>query len=154
MCVNLQNKKKLRCFLEKFTQLTKILHDRRSRRSRQISSLFGQKLNFKEAFVRLTSILWREKRRVFQQNRHSWTHVCYLFHHMDGYQDDIWWHRDVHRIRVLENRNKCQLNYVLGDKKCCLKLEHETVFLYGRRTRPRIDALNWAEDHEFDGHPA
>ena len=31
--------KKLRCFLEKFTQLTKILHDRRSRRSRQISSL-------------------------------------------------------------------------------------------------------------------
>ena len=35
----MQNKKKLRCFLEKFTQLTKILHDRRSRRSRQISSL-------------------------------------------------------------------------------------------------------------------
>ena len=31
--------KKLRCFLEKFTQLTKILHDRWSRRSRQISSL-------------------------------------------------------------------------------------------------------------------
>ena len=31
--------KKLRCFLKKFTQLTKILHDRRSRRSRQISSL-------------------------------------------------------------------------------------------------------------------
>ena len=30
---------KLRCFLEKFTQLTKILHDRRSRRSRQIPSL-------------------------------------------------------------------------------------------------------------------
>ena len=41
MCVNLQNKKKLRCFLEKFTQLTKILHDCRSRRSRQISSLKG-----------------------------------------------------------------------------------------------------------------
>ena len=40
VCVNLQNKKKLRCFLEKFTQLTKILHDRRSRQSRQISSLF------------------------------------------------------------------------------------------------------------------
>ena len=39
VCVNSQNKKKLRCFLEKFTQLTKILHDRRSRRSRQISSL-------------------------------------------------------------------------------------------------------------------
>ena len=31
--------KKLRCFLKKFTQLTKILHDRRSRRSRQIPSL-------------------------------------------------------------------------------------------------------------------
>ena len=31
--------KKLRCFLKKFTQLTKNLHDRRSRRSRQISSL-------------------------------------------------------------------------------------------------------------------
>ena len=31
--------KELRCFLEKFTQLGKILHDRRSRRSRQISSL-------------------------------------------------------------------------------------------------------------------
>ena len=30
---------KLRCFLEKFTQLTKLLHDRRSRRSRQIPSL-------------------------------------------------------------------------------------------------------------------
>ena len=42
VCVNLQNLfKKLRCTLEKFTQLTKILHDRRSRRSRQISSLFG-----------------------------------------------------------------------------------------------------------------
>ena len=27
------------CFLEKITQLTKILHDRRSRRSRQIPSL-------------------------------------------------------------------------------------------------------------------
>ena len=40
VCVNLQNMyKTLRCFLEKFTQLTKILHDRRSRRSRQISSL-------------------------------------------------------------------------------------------------------------------
>ena len=31
--------KKVRCYLEKFTQLTKILHDRRSRRSRQIPSL-------------------------------------------------------------------------------------------------------------------
>ena len=31
--------KKLRCCLKKFTQLTKILHDRRSRRSRQIPSL-------------------------------------------------------------------------------------------------------------------
>ena len=31
--------KKMRCFLEKFTQLTQILHDRRSRRSRQISTL-------------------------------------------------------------------------------------------------------------------
>ena len=31
--------KEPRCFLEKFTQLGKILHDRRSRRSRQISSL-------------------------------------------------------------------------------------------------------------------
>ena len=40
MCVNLQNKKKLRCFLEKFTQQPKILHNRRSRRSRQISSLY------------------------------------------------------------------------------------------------------------------
>ena len=42
MCVNLQNKKKLRCFLEKFTQRTKILHDCRSR---QISSLFHN-INF------------------------------------------------------------------------------------------------------------
>ena len=33
--------KKLRCFLKKFTQLTKILHDRRSRRSRQIPSLWS-----------------------------------------------------------------------------------------------------------------
>ena len=33
--------KKLGCFLEKFTQLTKILHDRRSRQSRQISSLYA-----------------------------------------------------------------------------------------------------------------
>ena len=31
--------KKLRCFLKKITQLTKILHDRRSWRSRQIPSL-------------------------------------------------------------------------------------------------------------------
>ena len=84
----------------------------------------------------------------------SFLDTCMLPFPPHGYQDDIWWKRDVHRIRVLENRNKCQLNYVLGDIKCCLKLEHETVFLYGRRTRPRIDALNWAEDHEFDGHPA
>ena len=34
--------KKLRCFLEKFTQLTKLLHDRRSRRSRQIPSLLSK----------------------------------------------------------------------------------------------------------------
>ena len=31
--------KNMRCFLEKFTQLARILHDRRSRRSWQISSL-------------------------------------------------------------------------------------------------------------------
>ena len=52
MCVNLPKScvnfiflckfdKEPRCFLEKFTQLGKILHDRRSRRSRQISSLIS-----------------------------------------------------------------------------------------------------------------
>ena len=55
MCVNLPNKwvnfiflrkfcKETRCFLEKFTQLEIFLHDRRSWRSRQISSLFGRYL--------------------------------------------------------------------------------------------------------------
>ena len=33
---------KMRCFLEEFTQLIKLLHDRRSRRSRQIPSLGGR----------------------------------------------------------------------------------------------------------------
>ena len=31
----------MRCFLEKLSQLTKILHDRQSRRGRQISSLIS-----------------------------------------------------------------------------------------------------------------
>ena len=43
MCVNLvvlhKLCEKLRCFLEKFTQLAQILHERRSWRSRQISTL-------------------------------------------------------------------------------------------------------------------
>ena len=39
MCINLQNMSETALFSGKFTQLTKILHDRRSRRSRQIPSL-------------------------------------------------------------------------------------------------------------------
>ena len=42
--------KKLRCFLKKITQLTKILHDRRSRRSRQISSLLVLYVFFSTSF--------------------------------------------------------------------------------------------------------
>ena len=49
--------KEPRCFLEKFTQLGKFLHDRRSRRSRQISSLVytllltSESMNYHPALV-------------------------------------------------------------------------------------------------------
>ena len=38
-----QNMQKMRCFLDKFTQLARILHDRRLRRSRQISTLHSRR---------------------------------------------------------------------------------------------------------------
>ena len=51
--------KKLRCFLKKFTQLTKILHDRRSRRSRQIPSLYLYFLESHMLIFLCTTILRR-----------------------------------------------------------------------------------------------
>ena len=77
MCVNLQNKKKLRCFLEKFTQLTKILHDRRSRRSQQISSLWGgsdilsiSTLNHYSRILKFVAvILLQKKTNLLKKNR-------------------------------------------------------------------------------------
>ena len=47
--------KKLLCFLKKFTQLTKILHDRRSRRSRQIPSL---NISFTNTFPFIRNSFW------------------------------------------------------------------------------------------------
>ena len=50
--------KKLRCFLKKFTQLTKILHDRRSRRSRQIPSLHYVTHNMCALYKTCVNITW------------------------------------------------------------------------------------------------
>ena len=54
MCVNLQNKKKLRCFLEKIVQLTKILHNRRPRQIpslMKISPLLCVRVDYCESWI-------------------------------------------------------------------------------------------------------
>ena len=58
---------KLRCFLKKFTQLTKILHDRRSRRSRQIPSLLPK--SFKGIHFIGKWIFDIEKESVFKRTK-------------------------------------------------------------------------------------
>ena len=50
--------KKLRCFLEKFTQLTKLLHDRRSRRSRQIPSLPSPITHNSCSYITIPRYIW------------------------------------------------------------------------------------------------
>ena len=83
VCVNCKICKKLRCFLEKITQLTKILHDRRSRRSRQISSLADdddddgvqEKADTEWKFAR--SKLWIS---YFEACNHL-HHHCHCHHH-------------------------------------------------------------------------
>ena len=54
----------MRCFLEKFTQLAQILHDRQSRRSRQISTLLPRFLDLFNTFY---------SKQKFQQAFRSWS---------------------------------------------------------------------------------
>ena len=61
MCINLQNMSETVLFSGKFTQLTKILHDRRSRRSRQIPSLLCGRL-FSRSFPTQAPKQERERR--------------------------------------------------------------------------------------------
>ena len=94
MCVNLvvlrKLWEKLRCFPEKFTQLAHILHDRRSWRSRQISTL---RANFKDRAER-ENIEYDEIREGIIWNFEGW---------VSGGWQGLMLHRPLPRETLLHN---------------------------------------------------
>ena len=97
-----------RCFLETFTQLAQILHDRRSRRSWQISSLRQRKLNAPRG--------WAASKQYGQ-----WTnvHPSRLGRYKYTYISEVMnWSREELQ---LEDAMKIGLAFFFGSKKFCLK---------------------------------
>ena len=85
------NLSKTRCFLEKFTQLAQILHDRRSRQPWQISSLRQRKL---KAPQRVNSLKMRTHKHMVIRN----------FHH-----SRLWWYKYTYISEVMIRFSELQL---------------------------------------------
>ena len=85
------NLSKTRCFLEKFTQLAQILHDRRSRQPWQISSLRQRKL---KAPQRVNSLKMRTHKHMAIRN----------FHH-----SRLWWYKYTYISEVMIRFSELQL---------------------------------------------